>query len=123
MGEAESTPAPQRIVLFDGVCNFCDGAVRWLLDRDRQGRLRFAPLQGATAAALRLRHPEIPADIDTLVLVEADAAGERVHLRSDAVLRVLALVGVAPAWLRLAARLPRKALWASTPAATAGWAS
>jgi len=79
-----------RIVLFDGVCAFCDGAVRWLLARDPGARLRFAPLQGRTAAALRARHPEIPEAFETLVYVERDADGERVYLRSAALFRVLA---------------------------------
>jgi predicted DCC family thiol-disulfide oxidoreductase YuxK len=77
-------------VLFDGVCVFCNGAVRWLLARDPQGRLRYAPLQGETAAALRVRHPEIPEALETFVFVEPSAEGERVYLRSDALFRVLA---------------------------------
>ena len=84
------TVLPPRIVFFDGVCRFCDGAVRWLLERDPEGRLHFAPLQGETAAALRERHPEFPSDIDTLVYVESDAAGERIYTRSDAIFRVVA---------------------------------
>jgi len=72
------------------VCRFCDGAVRWLLDRDPDGRLHFAPLQGQTAAALRERHPEIPTDLDTMVYVESGPEGERVHLASEAVFRVVA---------------------------------
>ena len=45
---------PPRIVLFDGVCVFCERSVGWLLKHDRDRRLHFAPLQGATAAALRI---------------------------------------------------------------------
>ncbi|MFZ5479328.1 MAG: thiol-disulfide oxidoreductase DCC family protein [Myxococcota bacterium] len=78
--------APPPIVLYDGTCGFCDASVRWLLAHDRAGVFRYAPLQGETAASLRARHPEIPADIDTLVLVE----GDRVSLRSTAVARILA---------------------------------
>jgi predicted DCC family thiol-disulfide oxidoreductase YuxK len=99
--------APAFILLFDGECGFCDGAVRWLLARDPLGRLRFAPLQGETAAALRARHPQIPGDLDTAVLVERAGGDERVHLRSQAVLRTLALVQSPwrhAAWLRV---LPR----------------
>ena len=33
------------IVLFDGVCNLCAGAVRFVIRRDRRGRFRFAALQ------------------------------------------------------------------------------
>ncbi|MHC4817599.1 MAG: thiol-disulfide oxidoreductase DCC family protein, partial [Planctomycetota bacterium] len=88
--ERRADPLPPRLVLFDGICGFCDRAVRWLIERDRFGHLHFAPLQGETAAALRRRHPEIPEDIDAIVYVETDASGERVHLRSDAVFRVAA---------------------------------
>ena len=48
-------PLPAQLVLFDGVCGFCDLTVQWLLQHDRASVLRFAPLQGPTAAALRLR--------------------------------------------------------------------
>lgn len=78
------------MVLFDGVCNFCDGAVRWLMDRDPAGRLCFAALQGETAAALRARHPEIPEALETMVLVEGPPQDERVYLNSAAVFRTLA---------------------------------
>jgi predicted DCC family thiol-disulfide oxidoreductase YuxK len=103
---------PERLLLFDGVCGFCDGAVRWLLERDPSGRLYFAPLQGETAAALRARHPRIPDDVDTVVLVEQGPTGERVHLRSDAVLRSLALLASPwrfAAWLRVLPRALRDA--------------
>ncbi|HXK21459.1 MAG TPA: DCC1-like thiol-disulfide oxidoreductase family protein [Myxococcota bacterium] len=85
-----TTAAPQHLLLFDGVCVFCNGAVRWLMARDPQAQMRFAPLQGETAAALRARHPEIPQALETLVYVESDAAGERVYLRSAGLFRVLA---------------------------------
>lgn len=111
MSNAEArSPLPPRLVLYDGVCGFCDGAVRWLLARDPGGRLHFAPLQGETAAALRRRHPEIPDDLDTMVYVEIDAAGERVQLRSDAVFGVLG--EIEGPWRRLVVlrHLPRPLL-------------
>ena len=98
---------PAGIVLFDGVCGFCDAAVRWLLRCDPEGRLRFAPLQGRTAAALRARHAEIPESLETLVYVESSGGRELVHLRSAAVFRACAAVSGAPRWVSLAARLPR----------------
>ena len=80
------------LVLFDGECVFCDGFVQWLLERDPAGRLRFAPLQGETAAELRIRHPEIPHDHDTVVFVELQGREPRVALRSDAAVRVMSLI-------------------------------
>ena len=95
------------LVLFDGVCAFCHGAVRWLIERDPQARLRFAPLQGETAAALRQRHPELPGDLDTLVYVETMGGAERVYVRSEAVWRACAAIGALPRGLRWWARLPQ----------------
>lgn len=97
----------RRLVLFDGVCNICNTTVDWLLRRDPEGRLLFAPLQGETAAALRRRHPEIPDRIDTMVLVDATDEDERVYLRSEAVLRVWELVEPGRPLLRWLRRLPR----------------
>jgi predicted DCC family thiol-disulfide oxidoreductase YuxK len=73
---------PGGIVLYDGTCGLCARSVRWILHHERDHALRFAPLQGETAEALRARHPRIPASIDTVVYV----VGGRVHLRSKAFL-------------------------------------
>lgn len=105
--EPAAAPAFERLVLFDGVCAFCDAAVRWLMDRDPDARLRFAPLQGTTAEALRARHPEIPRDIDTLVFVEAADESERVYLRSAAIFRVWGQLEPERGMLRLLRRVPR----------------
>jgi len=101
---------PDRVVFFDGVCGFCNRAIRWLMERDPRGRLHYASLQGDTAAAVRARHAEFPDDIDTIVLLERGADGERLQLRSDAVLRIVAEIDGAwrrLAWLRV---LPRPLL-------------
>ena len=72
------------IILFDGVCKFCGGAVRFLLTRDRKKRFRFAPLQSAIGDGLRQRFG-LPADrLDTMVLIE----GGRCHTKSSAALRI-----------------------------------
>lgn len=75
----------ERLVLYDGVCGFCDGSVQWLLAHDPERRLRFAALQGTTAEALRARFPSMPKDIDTVVFVD----GETMYLRSAAAFAIL----------------------------------
>lgn len=105
--EIAGEPGFERLVLFDGECAFCDGAVRWLMQRDPDRLLRFAPLQGETAARLRRRHPSLPRDVDSLVFVEARDGTERLLLRSEAVFRVCELLDALPAGLRWLARLPR----------------
>ncbi len=92
------------VVLYDGVCGFCNRAVQLILKYDRRGRLRFAALQSDYARGLLERHPELRG-LDTVVLVEgAGGAGERVYVKSAAALRVARYLG--GFWkLFLAARL------------------
>ncbi len=94
---------PPRIVFFDGVCAFCDGSIRWLMDRGP--RLCFAPLQGETAALVREAFPDrFPKDIDTLVYFRPDDQGRpEISLRSAAIFEILQEIGGilgAVAWLR-----------------------
>lgn len=72
----------EPIVLYDGVCGLCSRSVRFLIRRDRDRVLRYAPLQGETAAKLRAQHPEIPDVLSSVVLVD----GGKVRLRSKAFL-------------------------------------
>jgi predicted DCC family thiol-disulfide oxidoreductase YuxK len=103
-----ASPRPERIVLYDGVCGFCNGSVRWLIDRDVRERLYFAPLQGETAAALRARHPEIPTSLDTIAFVEENG---RVWLRSAGVFRALRELAAPWRWLAALRFLAPAALW------------
>jgi predicted DCC family thiol-disulfide oxidoreductase YuxK len=82
--DADDPVAAPPIVLYDGVCGLCSRAVRWLMDHDRSGSLRFAPLQGSTAEDLRRRFPQIPATLESVVLVD----GDRVFIRSKMFLHV-----------------------------------
>lgn len=90
----ERRPPEPAWILYDGLCALCDRAVVWLLRRDRRGALRFAPLQGETATRVRARHPALPPLDETLLLVERpESPAERVRVRSDAALAILARLG------------------------------
>ena len=95
---AAPTPTEPPVLLYDGLCGFCDHAVQFVLARDRHARLRFAPLQGEFARGVLARHPEL-ARVDSLILVERDAATgeERAFVRTDGALRVAHHLG--GAWL------------------------
>jgi len=91
------------VLLFDGVCNLCQGVVRFLLDRDRDARLRFAPLQSEFGRAL-LAHFALDADaLDNVVLI--DRAGA--HARSEAALRCARLIGPPWSWSLVLRAIPR----------------
>jgi predicted DCC family thiol-disulfide oxidoreductase YuxK len=76
--------AVRPIVFYDGACGLCHASVRWILRHERDSELRFAPLQGATAIAMRARFPQIPTKIATIVFVD----GDRARLRSKAFLHL-----------------------------------
>jgi predicted DCC family thiol-disulfide oxidoreductase YuxK len=82
------------VLLFDGRCAVCSGAVRFILARDRSGTMRFAPLQGDTAREILARHPALNG-VDALVLVEPGRGStpERLWIKSDAVLQIAAYLG------------------------------
>jgi predicted DCC family thiol-disulfide oxidoreductase YuxK len=83
----DSSPSPEWVLLFDGPCALCQGAVRWLMRRDRGMRLRYSPLQGDWAQEWKRRYA--PGDVwpDEVILVAgeqhwigADAIGKCLHL-------------------------------------------
>jgi predicted DCC family thiol-disulfide oxidoreductase YuxK len=90
------------VVLFDGVCNLCNGLVAFLLPRDSAGRLRFAPLQSDAGRTLLDRHGFPTEEFDTFVLVE----GDRAYTKSDAAIRVAELLGWPYRVARVARLLP-----------------
>ncbi|GLP73009.1 hypothetical protein TUM20983_01190 [Mycobacterium antarcticum] len=86
------TTAP-AILLYDGTCGFCDGAVKFVLRVDRVGTMQFAALESDFGVAVRERHPEL-AGVDSVVYVESpESAEERVLVRSEAALRVARYLG------------------------------
>ena len=77
------------VLLFDGVCNLCNGVVQFIIPRDPEGRIRFAPLQSETGKALLSGHGLPPGQLDSVVLVED---GE-VYRKSAAAIRLAELLG------------------------------
>lgn len=67
------------VVLFDGVCNLCSGAVRFIAERDPEGIFRFASLQSDVGRQLLRDHGVEPAegDPDTIVLIDHGRPFER----------------------------------------------
>ena len=84
------------MLLFDGECGLCHACVRLLLRADREGALRYAPLQGAAAQAFLREQGLRTEDFDTLIFVP-DWAGRatlgRYLVRTDAVLAACATAG------------------------------
>lgn len=84
--EQDSRP----IMLFDGVCNLCNGGVKFVRDNDRERRIRFEALQSEAGKNLLRRAGRAPDDISSVVLVEK----ERSYIKSDAVLRIMEYINI-----------------------------
>ena len=87
--DIDDVPTDRPIVLFDGVCNLCNGVVSFLIPRDSNGQLRFASLQSPVGQALLERHGFPTTDFDSFVLVEDG----RTYTKSSAAIRIAELLG------------------------------
>ncbi|RDX77923.1 DCC family protein, chloroplastic [Mucuna pruriens] len=73
------------IMLFDGVCNLCNGGVKFVRDNDRNKTIRYEALQSEAGKMLLRRSGRAPDDISSVVLVEKD----RSYIKSEAVLKIM----------------------------------
>ena len=72
-----------KVILFDGECNFCDSSVQFIIKRDKKALYKFAAIQSDVGQE-RLRKHNVPANIDSFILVD----GEQCYYKSSAALRV-----------------------------------
>ncbi|XEC93350.1 thiol-disulfide oxidoreductase DCC family protein [Paenibacillus tarimensis] len=72
----------KAVVLFDGVCNFCNSSVQFIIKRDSKRRFQFASLQSEAARRMLNDHHAPPSD--SVVLIESG----QVYVKSTAALRI-----------------------------------
>lgn len=72
------------IILFDGVCNFCNSAVNFTLKRNKKANISFAPLQSEAGQKLLLQYNLPVKDMESFVFIEKGKA----YQRSTAALKV-----------------------------------
>ena len=97
-----SAPPSVPVAFFDGECLLCNGFVDVLIKIDRRGRIRLAPLQGATA---REYLPPLPADPELWSIFYMDAQG--IYSQSDAALQICRSLGGGWALLSYLRIVPR----------------
>ena len=89
------------VILFDGVCNLCNGFVRFVIARDPHSRFQFGPLQSDAAQRLLAGAP--PVSGESVVLIEDG----RVFRRSTAALRILRRLTLPWPFAYIAVLVPR----------------
>ncbi len=83
------------IILFDGVCNFCNGSVNFIIEHDKENYFRFAPLQSEIGQELLDKYNINKAETDSVILIE----DEKVFTYSTAALKVAQKLDGAWSWL------------------------
>lgn len=119
----------KTVVLFDGMCNLCNGAVQFILRHDSKGQFRFASQQSEAGQRLLAQHgvPASDALADRIVVIEGDKVwlqtegasrkgiadsivvieGDRSWLESDAALHILHRLGGAWSFFYIFRWLPK----------------
>lgn len=79
----------KAVILFDGVCNLCNGSVQFIIKRDVNSQFQFAALQSAYGQG-QLNKLNIPANaLQSIVLIKKD----KYYQRSNAVLEISRMLG------------------------------
>ncbi len=88
-------PSLNKIILFDGVCNFCNYWVNFIIKRDRKNIFKFASLQSEAGIKLLEKFSINKAGMDSVILIEnvppqldPSKAGEKYFVKSSAALKI-----------------------------------
>jgi predicted DCC family thiol-disulfide oxidoreductase YuxK len=72
-------------ILFDGVCNFCNASINFIIDRDSKSIFQFAALQSEVGQELLIKHHLKTTDFDTVILINDE---NKIYQKSDAALEI-----------------------------------
>lgn len=72
-----------KVVFFDGECNFCDHSVQFIIKRDPKGHFKFASLQSEVGKKL-LKQFNAPENINSFILVD----NNKCYVKSSAALHI-----------------------------------
>ncbi len=73
-----------KIILFDGVCNLCNGAVTYIIKHDKKNVFKFAALQSEIGQQLISKFNIDTSKVDSIILID----GEKHYTKSSAALHI-----------------------------------
>lgn len=92
----------KAILLFDGVCNLCNGTVNFILKRDKKKQFAFVSLQSDEGRAL-VSEFNIAAETDSVILIHQNKA----FTHSEAVLEICKLLPAPWKWVAVFSFIPK----------------
>ena len=78
-------PKNKKIILFDGVCNFCNASVRFIIKRDKKDVFRFASLESDLGRKLTDERGIDTSKIDSIILIDP---GNAYYIKSTAAFEI-----------------------------------
>ena len=84
MGEPATKTPQNGVILFDGVCNFCNSSINFVMDRDPSGFFKFGALQSEEGIALLKKAGYQSEYLDSVLLLQDG----HVYRDSEAALRI-----------------------------------
>jgi len=84
MGSTTPLNRNKPIIIFDGVCNLCNGLVNFIIDRDPQGKFQFVALQSELAKRILKDSEHLIIEEDTIILI----VGQKICIKSNAALHI-----------------------------------
>lgn len=91
-----------RIIFFDGVCNFCDGFVEFVMKRDKHQKFRYSWLQSDFAERF-MSERNISINMDTIILFEHG----KLYYKSEAIFRIFRNISGSTRYLSLLRFFPK----------------
>ncbi len=80
----KSNPQKQNIIIFDGVCNFCNNGVNFIIKRDKHAKFLFSPMQSNIAQDIMAKYDFDQTNLNTILLIKDG----KCFSKSDAVIEI-----------------------------------
>lgn len=100
----ENLPHDKKIILFDGICNLCDGVVRFIIKRDKKDVFRFVALQSGLGQQIVKYIGIDTAKTDSIILYQP---GQAYYYKAEAALEIAKEIGGIYSLLKLFTYLPK----------------
>ena len=101
----QNLPKNKKIILFDGVCNLCNAAVQFIIEKDKKDVFRFVALQSDLGKEITNHIGVNPEKIDSIILYEPGIA---YYYKSEAALKIASELGGIYGFLSVLSFLPNK---------------
>ena len=79
-----SIPQNTQIILFDGVCNFCNSSINFIIDHDPEKHFKFAPLQSEIGQGILTKFNKNTEDFDSVILLKDN----QLYQKSEAAIEI-----------------------------------